>query len=153
MHKIFALLTGETFVLIAALLLFAYVKKNEIGKWLQFGAAAVAIFMMVLMIGSVFTCCMPCYGGFKGGHDGGKEHCKMKGNDDDNCCMMNNNMGCSKGGSNSCPMDRMEDDCCSKGGMDKCNMEDMKEIQIEINDDGNGKDTIEKKVIIKKNAK
>ncbi len=136
MHKIFCLLSCETIVLIAALFLFAYVKKNELGKWLQYAAASIAIFIMVIMIGSVFTCCMPCYGNH-GGCGGSKNQCSYNKGGDDDCCKKN--MNWSKGG---------KEDCCSKGNMDRCEMGEDKEIRIEI--DGDGKDTVQKKVIIQR---
>lgn len=152
MHKIFCLLSCETFVLIAALLLFAYVKKNDIGKWLQYVAAAIAIFMMVLMIGSVFTCCMPCYqmGGSKHCMMGGGNSCTMGQGGMGNCGMMGGQGNCGMmGGMGNCgPMGGMNDDCCSKGGGNwnykVCTGEDEEE-----EDEDDSKDTLKKKVTIK----
>ena len=154
MHKIFCLLSCETFVLVAALLLFAYVKKNDIGKWLQYVAAGIAIFMMVLMIGSVFTCCMPCYkmGGGHGGNDhcmkGGGGSCSMGSGVMDNCCMMGGNGSCNmKGGMGNCgPMGNMNMDCCKGNGGGNWSMEwDDKNCSM----DEDEKDTVQKKVTIK----
>ncbi len=154
MHRILALLSFETFILIAALLLFAYIKKNELGKLLQYLSASISIFIAVLMIGTVFTCCMPCYGPM-GGHGGYKNRmdCQMGGGQGG--CSKMDNMDCGPGGN--CPMVNgkcspnggMKEDCCMEGNMQNCEMGEEHEIEIEINDDGK-KDTIQKKVIIKK---
>src|SRR5687767_1456692 len=109
MHRIFALLTFESLVLIAGLFLFAWIRKNEMNKWLQYMAASITIFIAILMIGSVFTCCMPCWGMNRGGCGSEGHGMMMK----DKGCMMNQkeckmDMDCSKG--------EMEDDCCMMQG-------------------------------------
>lgn len=141
MHRIFGLLTLETLVLVLSLFLLAYVKKNELGKLFQYIAASVSIFIAVLMIGSVFTCCIPCYrmGGGNGSCGPMMNECRMGGPGP---------MGCSSGRMN-CKIKGDKEDCCMMDTKaDMCCEE--KEIVIDIEDGGNGRDTIEKKVIIKK---
>lgn len=136
MHRLFGLLTLETFVLILSLFLLAWVKKNELGKLFQYIAASVSIFIAILMVGSVFTCCMPCYrmGGGKGHCGPMMNECRMGGTGQMGC--QSQNMKCGP------------DKRCMGNMDDKCSMSEEKEIIINI-DDTEG-DTVEKKVIIKK---
>jgi hypothetical protein len=134
MFKCIGLVSFETLVLIAALFLFVYTRKNEMSKWLQYIAATVTGFVGVLIIGTIFACmAVCCMGGGRCG--GGKWEKKMRGPG----CEMNQMQG--------------NDNCCKKGGeMEECNMGMQKEIRIQINEDKlGGKDTVEKKVIIRKN--
>lgn len=142
MHRLFGLLTLETLVLIISLFLLAYVKKNELGKLFQYIAASVSIFIAILMIGSIFTCCMPCYkmGGGKGSCGPMMNECRMGGT---------GRMGC-QSNKMDCKMDGGKEDCCMmEGNMGNMHC-DEKEIMIEVEDGGSNNDTIEKKVIIKK---
>lgn len=154
MH-IFGLLSIETFVLIASLLLFAYVKKNSLGKWFQIGSVAIVIFMLVMMVGTCFTACMMHCG--HGGCGGGKykHHMMMKrcGGDGGSCPMMKSDCcsgdkGCSESGS--CG----SGGCCdgmsgATGGFMHGGMEDMMmDMDVEVDENG---DTIKKKIIIKTN--
>ena len=135
MFKCIGLVSFETLVLIAALFLFVYTKKNEMSKWLQYLAATVTGFVVVLIIGTIFSCMAFCWmgsrgcGNMKGGHHRWEKRmsgpgCEMKG--EENCCSKDGWEGEEEGGF-------------------------QKEIRIEINEDElGGKDTIEKKVIIKK---
>jgi hypothetical protein len=149
MFKCIGLVSFESLVLIAGLFLFAYTRKNEMSKWLQYMAASVTAFVVTLIIGTIFCCCMMCMGSCHGGgrwNQGYRNHGCMKGGMDNNCCNMGGNQQCGPGNSNM--------NCCSKGGenMDGCNMGMEKEIRIEIDaDEAGGKDTVQKKVIIKKN--
>lgn len=133
MFKCIGLVSFETLVLVMSLFLFAYTKKNEMGKWLQYLAATVSGFAGVLIIGTIFACmAVCCMGGGKCGD--GKWEKKMRGP--------------------GCEMYQMEgnENCCKKGGgnMEECNMDMQKEIRIEINEDElNGKDSVVKKVIIR----
>jgi len=141
MFRCIGLISFETFVLVAALFVFIYTKKNELSKWLQYLTAAITIFVTTLIIGTVFCCMMMCMGGHHGGgrwNHGGRNGCN-KGDMEMRSCDRNSSE---------------KDDCCKKGGDMECNMDERgeeKEIRIEINtDEMGGKDTIKKKVIIKK---
>jgi hypothetical protein len=149
MFKCIGLVTFETFVLVAALFVYIYTRKNDLSKWLQYLTASITIFVATLIVGTVFCCCMMCMGGGHHGggrwHHGGKHGCN-KGDMQYRSCDRNSE-GCSSGNMGG-------GNCYSKGGdMDMDDMGDIeeKEIRIEIDaDDMGGKDTIEKKVIIKK---
>jgi hypothetical protein len=143
MFKCIGLITFETFVLVAALFVYIYSRKNELPKWLQYLTASITIFVATLIIGTAFCCCMMCMGGC---HGGGRWNHRGHG-------------GCNKGNMEmrSCDRDYPEnsdrDGCCKKGNTGNCEMNEgeEREIRIEINEDeSEGKDTIEKKVIIKK---
>jgi hypothetical protein len=137
MHRIFCLLTFETFVLVAALFLLAYTKKSELSKWLQYVAATIAVFITVLMVGTVFTCCRPCYQPMTGWNYHSPANSCLRGPMSNDCCMRNN----------SCSMGGMGGNCCMGG---PGNMQFEKEIRIELDDEEMQGDSIKKKVIIKK---
>jgi len=145
MFKCIGLITFETFVLVAALFVYIYSRKNDMSKWLQYLTASITVFVATLIIGTAFCCCMMCMGGCHGGgrwNHGGHGGCN-KGDMEMRSCDRNSE-GCSKRNSG----------CCTKGGEMEFEMDgsgEQKEIRIEINEDEAGvKDTIEKKVIIKK---
>lgn len=55
--KLNFLLTFESLVLIAAFFLIAYIKKQEMGKWLLYGSVAIAIFVFSMMLCTSFNAC------------------------------------------------------------------------------------------------
>lgn len=55
--KLNCLLTFESFALIAAFFLIAYMKKQEMSKWLVYSSVAIAIFVFSLILCTSFNAC------------------------------------------------------------------------------------------------
>lgn len=164
----------EALVLIASILLLAYINKNQLSKWYKFAAMAIVAFVLGLMLCSVFGACRSNCG--KGEMCGMKKECRtemrhmkgavcMRDMDRNGDCCEGKEMSCEKSNKSEscCSMKDKKDVCCKMGEMDDCCSADKKAdckkvCMIECKKEGkvsckhgNKKDSILKEeVIIKK---
>ncbi|MBW8051461.1 MAG: hypothetical protein FVQ77_14200 [Cytophagales bacterium] len=71
--KLNALFTFEFFVLICAILLLAYVNKQQLSKWYKWGAGAISVIMVLIIICTAVNAFCGCHKRY--GHEGCSAKC------------------------------------------------------------------------------
>ena len=71
--KLNALFTFEFFVLICSILLLAYVNKQQLSKWYKWGAGAISVIMVLIVICTAVNAFCGCYKRY--GHEGCSAKC------------------------------------------------------------------------------